>query len=112
MPAIRKDKGKATRPQRGIYVHNAPHPVAIATSSVSHTRLHKHHNPLPLEPVVEEEDASRGNEMDVEPFTTLEDADGSATQSPPCVSGIRVRAKAKRYANSVSLEQPYPLYTY
>lgn len=112
MPCVRKDgaknKARSQRSQRGIYVHNPPQPVAVSTTSLSHTRLHKHRTLLPPEPAVEANNAtSENNGMDLDTLSMVdEELNGSTIQPPPCVSGIKVRSKAKRYNNSVSFYPP------
>lgn len=93
MPAVRQDKKR-----RGLYVHNPLKPsIAISTSTSAPTRLRKHQLSLSVA------DESAVNGVDEHPLDgpLVEDPPETPHAEPACVSGIRLKGKAKRYANSV-----------
>jgi hypothetical protein len=96
MPAARK-----TQNNRGLYVHNAESVTKASTGSKSgHIRTLINHHAAPGSV-----ELAAGASMETDgvfdmPVIPLED-DGDDIAAP-CVSGIRVKPKAKRYQNSVS----------
>lgn len=102
MPAIRRDKAR----RRGLYIHNPTKaPTAVSIASTSQTRIHRHHIALPTSVPPPEENTDSAVDRDfstgaADNFTPLSDI--SSAPPPPCVSGIKVKSRARRYANSVS----------
>lgn len=98
MPAVRPQK------RRGLYIHNPVQPpLAIATTTTALTRIRRLEQPLPMD---EPHAASLSDEVIDAPQDQVPVIDNEALSTAnhyvPCVSGIRLTTRAKRYVNSVS----------